>query len=392
MTPPRQLARDYNGPSPGHDGYTPPEKGALEKQEAYRRKGEERRLKRQATTAARAAQNIPQRTSKAAKRKAPNQAGHIAATVAPPLRRPLGSAYHSIEVHDPFRTNNYTSPYSTHCIGHPQRVSPAHEQAPSVPLDTRSWYSEVKQEPGVQHFPVKSPSPKPDYENLPQRIVSEYADYKWSITLYEIRSDQYDYAQSWLEDFFAVNLTSDKYSWDAHTSRGFIQGGTRLSFIVLHNATDPFGYGSTETTSIGVYGYYWYDHSEIHWKTFSPGIKWLLDWCEDQNGIAVRMKWEVDMPKASDRRFHRAYWLAANRMHLRQLLNHSEAMVDKPHDTPDGDDEEFEVEESDLTNEWGVGVEEAEERWREVVEDVESNGEDGKDGYLHVITGRVVRE
>jgi hypothetical protein len=248
----------------------------------------------------------------------------------------------------------------------------------------------MKAEPMVHNHPVQPIMSKLDQDELPQQITDDYSDYRWSVKLYEIDPHgQYDYAQSWLEDLFTTNLQSDTYSWDAHTTSGFIKNGNRLSFLVLHNAADPFARGLTEsTTSIGVYGLYWYNHDEIHWKTFTPGLGWLLDWCVAQNGISVKQKWSFDMPKASDRRFHRAYWLAANRLHLKQLLNHSESLIDKPHDVPDEDsDDEFEVEEGDLTNEWDVGVVESEEAWRMVLATNEVNGDEGRDGYLHVVTG-----
>jgi hypothetical protein len=229
-----------------------------------------------------------------------------------------------------------------------------------------------------------------DCDALPQAIIKVYEDYKWSITHYEVDSGgAYCFAQSWLEDLFAMNIRPGDYKWHAHSTWGFIKDGTRFSFIVLHNAADPFekGVASTSTTSIGVYGRHWHDHEEIHWKTFAPDIHWLLQWCEEQKCISVKQKWTRDMPQASEKRFHRAYWLAATRGPLRGLLNHG-TMNDEPHDVPEKEiDDAFEVTKEDLTNEWDNSEEQAQEAWARVLKEIEDIGDVRECWYEHVVTG-----
>jgi hypothetical protein len=239
------------------------------------------------------------------------------------------------------------------------------------------------------------PNPQPtDWDTLPQDITTSYEDYKWSVTHYLIDPNgAYDFAQSWLEDLFAINVRPPNYTWHAHSSYGFIKDGTRFSFVALHNASDPFerGMPSTSTTSIGVYGRHWHDHEEIHWKTFTPDIRSLLQWCENQNAISVKQKWTTDMPLASDKRFHRAYWLAATRGPVRGLLNHG-VIDDMPHDVVEGDvDADFKVSEADLMREWEGGNvvtrEEADDAWQRVLEENRNRGDLEGIWYEHVITG-----
>jgi hypothetical protein len=57
-----------------------------------------------------------------------------------------------------------------------------------------------------------------------------------------------------------------------------------------------------------------------------------------------------------------------------------------PHDAVE-DDEDFYVTKEDLTNEWDVTVEESEEAWKRVKEQVEEMGHVCMTGQDHVVTG-----
>jgi hypothetical protein len=244
-------------------------------------------------------------------------------------------------------------------------------------------------------FKPKAERPRPiDWDTVPQEITSDYGKYKWSVTHYEVNSgNTYGFAQSWLEDLFAANLLPQGYKWHTHSTQGFIKDGTRNSFIALHNADNPFEYGfpPSSTTSIGVYGHNWHEHNTIHWKTFAPDIRWLLDYCELEAGTTrVKQKWKFNMPWASERRFHRAYWLAASRGRMRGLLNRSPSK-DVAHDAVEIDGG-FEFTEEDVGNEWDNTLEEANQAWKIVQEELEDMGEVGNGGYEHVVTGSSERE
>jgi hypothetical protein len=240
------------------------------------------------------------------------------------------------------------------------------------------------------------PEPQPiDWDIQIQDITREYEDYKWSITLYDLDPKTgFDFAQSWLENLFTTNnLRPPDYKWHAHSTRGFIASGTRTSFIVLHNAADLFEWGlsPTSTTSIGVYGRHWNEHNEIHWKTFAPDIKWLLAAAQQQGCISMTKKWKFDMPKASERRFHKAYFMAATMGPIKDLLRHRDDMVDPVHDAVASEDGGFVVEEGDLQSgvNWGITEEESEQAWQRVLERNEEVGDvlDGMVGFEHVVVG-----
>lgn len=393
VTPTRQRTRpSHTGPSPGHDGVTPPDKKAMQKKEAYRKKGEQLRRKRQARQAAAGPKPTPTQrrpsqptTLGGMKRKADDRSLEVTApTLAPSLRRTPGTEGRFPQLSDTFSTKYGPSPNTpSYQHDYPQTIEMnTGTYGLIVPFGMPSQYSQVRPEP---------PKPKYDPDAQEQKIYEHYKYYHWSVMLYEVDPNgQYDYAQSWLEDLFASNLPPDEYRWESHTTTGFIKHGDRLSFLAIHNAANPFGKHQVEsTTAIGVYGYHWYNHNNIHWKTFAPGIRWLLDWCVENNGIRMKQKWKANEPKATERRFHKAYWLAANRQHLNNLLNHSEDMVNKPHDVPDQDEDDgFVPEETDLTNECCVDIEEAEESWQNVLDDMEFYGDDAALGYQHVVTGR----
>lgn len=70
--------------------------------------------------------------------------------------------------------------------------------------------------------------------------------------------------------------------------------------------------------------------------------------------ITLAAQWTRDMPPR-DRRFHRGYWLAANSQPLGNLLNRAERGDGKESAVGGLDgagDEEFEVREEDVGNEW----------------------------------------
>lgn len=249
--------------------------------------------------------------------------------------------------------------------------------------------------PGMSyaHFQKPKPPSPPqaiDWDAIDQPLVAKYEDYNWSVTLYEIdRNGQFEFAQSWFEQLFELNLKSDDYKWHTHTTKGYIKDGDRFSLLVLHNAANPFecGLPPDSTTSTGVYGRHWHKHNEVYWMTFAPDIRWLIKHCEDQGGISVKRKWHCTMPKAADKRFHRAYWLAANKLHLGGLLNHG-PLNDKPHDAVEDDpQDDFELTEEDVTSAWSVKIEDAEKAWKTIFEDNEFHGNVPKEGYEHVVTG-----
>jgi hypothetical protein len=240
-----------------------------------------------------------------------------------------------------------------------------------------------------------TPPPPIDWDTQPQDITSRYKDYKYSIVLYQLNTEcGYDFAQSWLENLFeSNNLKPPNYKWHAHSTRGFIKDGDRLSFIALHNAADPFEWGlpPTSTTSIGVYGRHWHQHDEIHWKTFAPDIRWLLDWCKQNCGISMKQTWRFDHDKAAERRFHRAYWLAARMEPIRDLLKHRD-MVDEIHDAIEEQmDDGFGLTEEDLQNGngWANTAEESDKAWIRVLDTNKEIGNtlDGTTGFEHVSTG-----
>lgn len=193
----------------------------------------------------------------------------------------------------------------------------------------------------------------------------------------------YDYAESWVQALLAWNPATDYPARHvAHVSEGFIENGGPLSIIMLCNATNPFEYEPVPvaTTTIGVYGFHWNKHEEIHWITVAKDVRWLILGCLQGGYIKLEHRWAFDDPNASERRFHRAYWLAANRRELGGLLNRSpstatqpDLIEDKSAEDPDND---FLINKEDLTNECNAKADQSESAWREVSEEVELLGED----------------
>jgi hypothetical protein len=464
------------GPSPGHDGVTSPDKTTLRRQQAFQKRAEKQRQRRES---GQMEPPLGDPSFSGTKRKEPPQNFQsFASTPAPPLRTPSaiphglphGGGYHvfygpaaSVEANhgvayrgygqrpEPQAVQailtNFMNPYAPISTLHPRgmpygaaepiesnyevayvsagqlptvqefQANPTNYTSSNMPVTPQSLKvrrgrpKKPPVSPNQTYHPPKQQSPLPeqpslsipesaplapiDWDAQPQDITRKYEDYKWSITLYELNADcGFDFAQAWLEYLFETNkLIPPNYKWHAHTTQGFIKDGGRLSFIVLHNAANPFerGLPPTSTTSIGVYGRDWQEHDEIHWKTFAPDIRWLLDYCKHNGRISVKQTWKFDHPRATERRFHRAYWRAARMDPIRDLLKHRE-MVDDVHDALEGEvNDGFEVSEVDLQGgkDWNNTAQESEEAWKRVVEQNEEIGNalEGTTGYEHVVTG-----
>jgi len=233
---------------------------------------------------------------------------------------------------------------------------------------------------------VQSPSivelPPPTTDELPQAIVGKHEDYRWSVFHYQLQPKGYDFAQRWFQELFDTTLSAEYNARHVtHVTQGFIKDGDRYSVIVLHNAANPFEYEPipTSTVTIGVYGYHWYQHNEIHWTTLAADQRHLFAQCIQGGWLVGKYKWTHDA-KPNERRFHRAYWLAANRLDMRGLLNRGPS-YDRPHDEVKGADEEdldrdFSISENDLTNEWNVTDNEAAAAWRKVQDEIAGLGKD----------------
>ena len=101
------------------------------------------------------------------------------------------------------------------------------------------------------------------------------------------------------------------------------------------------------------------------------------------------------MIKATDRRFHRAYWLAANMLPLGNLLNHC-PIHEKPHDEPEPAeiDEKITFTKEDLQYQWVDGhpsAEHCQRVWQRILDEVEHRDvyELGSD---HIAIGGTERE
>lgn len=235
--------------------------------------------------------------------------------------------------------------------------------------------------------------PPPTADELPQAIVGEHEDYKWSVFRYQLQPKGYDFAQRWVQELFDTTLSAEYNARHVtHVSQGFIKDGDRYSIIVLHNAANPFEYepSPTSTVTIGVYGYYWHQHNEIHWTTLASDQRHLFVQCIQGGWLVEKYKWTYDA-KPSERRFHRAYWMAANRLDMRGLLNRGPSN-DKPHDgleeLCEDTDQDFSISEDDLTNEWEVTDIMAVAAWQKVQDEIAGLGEDFElcgAGFQHVV-------
>ncbi|KAF2866346.1 hypothetical protein BDV95DRAFT_611804 [Massariosphaeria phaeospora] len=247
-------------------------------------------------------------------------------------------------------------------------------------------YGNVESKPGwhVQQSPLK-------WDDVPQPIVSEYDKYRWSVQLYELDVEKagFEFAQSWLEDLCS---TLDTHQWFAHVTLGFIQKGTQLTFLVLHNAANPFDDSKPieSTTSIGVYGYHWDDHDTIHWKTFAPDLRRLLDRLVADGVIREIEKWSFDMI-AKEKRFHRSYWLSANMRPLNNLLNRERKKDTNEDEKTEAQKEvektDAELDGGELDNHWReLTTADAERAWERCLAEIEQAGE-WPSKIDHVVTG-----
>ena len=184
-----------------------------------------------------------------------------------------------------------------------------------------------------------------------QPITTDYADYEWPVKLYTLDEERTGnlHAESWLDMLFEKLRNEPNSRWFAHITKGFIKYGNRLTFLVLYNAANPFRSASPPdaTTSIGCYGYYWRDHSEIHWTTFDVNLQPEILGFLNRGLITEVYEWRRSM-KPTEARFHRAYWLAATMSRLGNMLNRPlEQVPDTDMDIVE-DDDDFEISELDL--------------------------------------------
>ncbi|KAF2261369.1 hypothetical protein CC78DRAFT_570601 [Lojkania enalia] len=238
--------------------------------------------------------------------------------------------------------------------------------------------------------PVQEPSPPPapliDWNTTWQTIVSKYEDYKWPIKLYRIDPDKTGHhsAQTWLNTQITKRNVEATHGWFVHNSVGFIKEGTAYTFLVLHNAVHPFESEQyPSSTTFGLYVHSTFSYSEIIWKTFAPDLFSMIQELESEGYIHEAMKWHISM-KPMEKRFHKAYWMAANMArNLGGLLNRS---GQSSNTTDIGEDAEMEdrieIDEADLQNDggWDVTSELGRQIWEECMEE----GQKAESGWVNV--------
>lgn len=273
----------------------------------------------------------------------------------------------------------------------PLMMPATHEYGTSKP---DSLHAPTLGQGGAAEKPIVNVAPS--FHELAQPIPIKYVDWKWSVYHYKVTETAgYAHAERWVEALFESNLVSEfNARHSTHVSQGFIQDGDRHSILVLHNAVNPFEYepAPKSTITIGVYGYHWYEHSEIRWTTIASDQRALLTRCVGAGLIELKHKWTFDSPKAAEKRFHRAYWLAANRLLLGGLLNRGES-EDKPHDliedkSEDDPDKDWSIHKEDLMNSWDSTEEQAVAAWEEVQAEVEALGDESdarENGRPHLV-------
>ncbi|KAF1936241.1 hypothetical protein EJ02DRAFT_97415 [Clathrospora elynae] len=365
------------------------DKETLRKQEIYRQKGAARRQSITSSTSTSTPGNIaltPRKGPGTRKRKGGIIADLVPPTPPPPLRHSYG--YHGYDL-DPQQPH-----FKTMDPASQQQLYAADPSALYLPYQTYAAPSLFNAQPHL----VAPPQPL-DREAVHQPITSVYQAYLRPIKLYELDATSiYDFAQLFVEDYFNINIYSNaQYKWHAHTTTGFIKGGNRKSLLVLHNAANPFKWGNAvqSTTSIGVYGRYAHEHSEIHWTTVTPGLAHFVTASVEQGFVGLKQTWHVDMVKASDRRFHKAYWLAANMLPLKGLLNHR-ILAEKAHDALHEEEfaEDFVIGEEDLQTGWDgldISVEESARIWQRLLDEIECGDVDAE-WAEHIETGGTERD
>ncbi|EUC33780.1 hypothetical protein COCCADRAFT_4714 [Bipolaris zeicola 26-R-13] len=315
---------------------------------------------------------------------------------------PSYSSSHSI--YDPVRAASGEDQSYSPSLGHgssarrlglqPRVYAPEPPPRYLIPISSLSHYHATSHvQPPLNQPPPHGPLPS---EGTRQPITDKYEAYKWPVWHFELRSGtRFDFAQTYINDWLEqTTFFPQKPKWHCHITTGFIKGGTRFSVLVLHNAANPFQWGPTAetTTTIGVYGRYAHTHEEIHWTTITP---WRITQFRANPDFILKEKWDFDMPKASDRRFHRAYWLAANMLPLKGLLNHC-IPHEKPHDAPQEGaiDEKFKIKREDLQCCWSNGQmpkEHCEKVWQKVLSEIEGK-EMHQLGSDHITVGGTERE
>lgn len=196
------------------------------------------------------------------------------------------------------------------------------------------------------HIPKEEADPDRYYF---QKIVDDYHQYKWSIMLYSVifepryvdleryfesgagpdgpihvdeRSKGSEIKQAcYTAQDFVVKLISlyddpTKFIWSAHVTPGFIKYGDIASLIIINNGCKPY----PETTSSTTFGFHQFNANKITWWTVDPGMGPAITTFLDEGRILLRGAWGRNM-RATEKRFHRAYWLAANDKPLGGLLN-----------------------------------------------------------------------
>jgi hypothetical protein len=386
------------------------DKKTRKKQDAYRRKGEAVRRKSQTLSYQNSVPQYTQIPEPASmprrKRKAMIPNDSFMPTLPPPLRH-VYPAYGQQQQSVPHgAVMNYSLAlqqppfYSTDWIGQQQQY-----HTPISSYNYPRYGGEVEQQLALDppqhsrqdppHTPALLPPSPPkviDPETIPQHITNDYEEYKWPVKLYQLQVEKgYDFAECFLETHFQQNVyDSEQHKWHTHITKGFIKDADRLSILVLHNAADPFEWGMPpeSTTSIGVYGLYAHEHAEIHWTTIAPSIQEWFKLCSDHGFFTIKQEWRCNM-KASDKRFHRAYWLAAKMLPLNRILNNS-LLPDKPYGIPeDSEGDEFAIAEEDLQHEWvgeTMSVGDSEKIWQKLVEEVDGLALDSFDPE-HFATG-----
>lgn len=272
----------------------------------------------------------------------------------------------------------------------------------AVTQTTQSCEQHVSSLPGLEIEPSHLNTDRPlnkqhqDLEDLDQALNVAYEEYKWSVKLYKMNVDKtgYKFALLWLEDQLATLDYLFSHKWFAHTSEGFLQDGNHLTFLVLHNAANPFEFQTHVSTT--TFGYHESSVDSINWTTIAPGLRSLIDVWVTEGSIELAQKWHIDMlPK--EKRFHRAYWKAANMLPLEGLLNrapvdesqmllprssstiarneHIEIPMDEPenievdsnNDDPGDDDDAPDL---DISNELGIDIPigEAQSTWQQCLD------------------------
>ena len=100
----------------------------------------------------------------------------------------------------------------------------------------------------------------------------------------------------------------------SHISKGSIEINSWHLLLVLCTATNPFKYETSpeRMIAVGVHEYHWYRRDKIRWPALDSYQRRVFAQCVLKNHLVLKHKWGVDTEKATEKRFHRAYWLAAD--------------------------------------------------------------------------------